>query len=74
MFAGGGFGGGLALGLGLIVLLEMRDKSIRTESDVELLLKLPALAMVPIVDPLRGSASRIVVRARSTNKSLPVSN
>ncbi len=51
LFAGGGFAGGLALGFGLIMFLEMRDKSIRTEGDVELLLKLPTLAMVPMIDP-----------------------
>jgi polysaccharide chain length determinant protein (PEP-CTERM system associated) len=74
LFAAGGFAGGLGIGFGLILLLEMRDKSIRTEGDVELLLKLPTLAMVPIIDPSRGAASRIVFRAQSASKSLPASH
>jgi protein tyrosine kinase modulator len=71
LFAGGGFGGGLALGLALILLLEMRDKSFRTESDVEALLKLPTLAMVPVLDASSSLASRIVFRARGADKALP---
>ena len=55
-FAGGGFGGGLVLGLALALLLEFRDKSLRTESDVEALLKLPILAMVPVMDKTKRGA------------------
>jgi protein tyrosine kinase modulator len=50
-----GFAGGLCLGLGMVMILEMRDKSVRTESDVEHYLKLPTLAMVP---PVGGAAVR----------------
>jgi polysaccharide chain length determinant protein (PEP-CTERM system associated) len=49
IFAGGGLAGGLALGLGIALLLEMRDKSLRSEQDVEFFLQLPTLAMVPVV-------------------------
>jgi polysaccharide chain length determinant protein (PEP-CTERM system associated) len=55
LFALGGFGGGLALGLGLAFLLEMRDTSLRTERDVEVSLQLPVLAMVPTIKPSSGS-------------------
>jgi polysaccharide chain length determinant protein (PEP-CTERM system associated) len=58
LFALGGFGGGLGLGLGLAFLLEMRDTSLRSERDVELLLRLPVLAMVPAIDPVSGSKRR----------------
>ncbi len=71
LFAAGGFGGGLALGLALTLLLEMRDKSFRTESDIEALLKLPTLAMVPVLDASSSLASRIVFRSRGTDKALP---
>ncbi|HZZ17065.1 MAG TPA: Wzz/FepE/Etk N-terminal domain-containing protein [Candidatus Sulfotelmatobacter sp.] len=49
LFAGGGLGAGLALGLGLTLWLELRDKSIRTEADVEAALDLPLLVSIPWV-------------------------
>ena len=51
LFAIGGLGGGLALGFGIAFLLEMRDTSMRTERDVEFVLRLPVLAMVPEIAP-----------------------
>jgi len=47
LFAGGGLGGGLVLGLALAMWLEFRDKSVRTEADVIALLDLPVLTQVP---------------------------
>ena len=62
LFAGGGFGGGLMLGLGLAMLMEMRDKSLRTESDVIAALDMPVLSQVPWVgtelDPSNPNAKR----------------
>jgi polysaccharide chain length determinant protein (PEP-CTERM system associated) len=49
LFAGGGLGGGLVLGLVLATWLEFRDQSIRTEADVIVLLDLPVLTQVPWV-------------------------
>jgi polysaccharide chain length determinant protein (PEP-CTERM system associated) len=49
LFAAGGLGGGLVLGLGLGLLLELRDKSLRSETDVTAALDLPVLAQVPWV-------------------------
>jgi len=49
LFAGGGLGTGLVLGLGLALWLEMRDKSIRTEADVEASLQMPVLVTLPWV-------------------------
>jgi len=51
IFAGGGLGGGLALGLGILYLLAALDSSMHSERDVEVCLKLPVLALVPTVDP-----------------------
>lgn len=56
MFAGGGLGGGLALGIGLALLLEMQDTSMRSEHDVEVVLRLPVLAMIPVIAPNSGKA------------------
>jgi len=49
LFAGGGLGAGLVLGLGLAFWLEFRDKCIRTEADAEAALELPMLVAVPWV-------------------------
>lgn len=50
LFAGGGAFGGLCLGFAIVLWLELRDKLIRTEQDVEFYLQAPTLALVPIVD------------------------
>ena len=64
LFALGGLGGGLALGLGLTFLLEMQDTSLRTERDVESLLRLPVLAMIPAIEPvLSKNNNKTTVRA-----------
>jgi uncharacterized protein involved in exopolysaccharide biosynthesis len=47
MFAAGGLGAGLALGMGLAMWLELRDKSIRNEQDVMAALELPMLVSMP---------------------------
>jgi len=49
LFAGGGLGAGLVLGLGLALWLELRDKSIRNEADVEASLQMPVLVSIPWV-------------------------
>jgi polysaccharide chain length determinant protein (PEP-CTERM system associated) len=51
LFAMGGLGGGFALGLAVAFLLEMRDSSLKTERDVEFILHLPVLAMIPEIEP-----------------------
>jgi polysaccharide chain length determinant protein (PEP-CTERM system associated) len=50
IFAGGGLAAGLALGLGITLLLELQDTSMRTEHDVEVVLRLPVLAMIPVIE------------------------
>lgn len=51
LFAAGGLGGGLVLGLGLALWIELRDKAIRTEKDVEAVMDLPTLVSVPWLGP-----------------------
>ena len=68
LFALGGFGGGLALGVGLAFFLEMRDTSLRTERDVELYLRLPVLATIPSIEFLSGSGPMLLVQ-QTTNHS-----
>jgi polysaccharide chain length determinant protein (PEP-CTERM system associated) len=58
LFAGGGLGAGLAISLALLYLLAMSDKSLHTERDVELALKLPVLALVPALELAGTGATR----------------
>jgi polysaccharide chain length determinant protein (PEP-CTERM system associated) len=47
IFVGGGFGAGLAVGVGILFLLAMMDKTIHSEREAEHYLKLPVLTVVP---------------------------
>ncbi len=72
LFAGGGLGGGLVLGLAIAILLELKDKSIRTEADIEALLQLPTLALVPSVIESAGRSRGFLSRVRNTEeRALP---
>lgn len=70
-FTLGGLGLGLVLGLGRIALGEARDKTLRTEEDVEFFLQLPTLANIPSVasaqrsaaKPTKGEGPRLVANA-----------
>jgi len=57
LFAFGGLAGGLGFGLAIAFLLEAQDTTLRTDKDVELLLKLPTLAVIPAIKPLRTNGS-----------------
>jgi polysaccharide chain length determinant protein (PEP-CTERM system associated) len=59
LFALGGLGGGLALGLGLAFLIELKDSSFKTERDVEVALQLPVLAMVPAIESLNSKKTKV---------------
>jgi polysaccharide chain length determinant protein (PEP-CTERM system associated) len=50
LFAGGGLGAGLVLGIIIAIWLELHDKSIRTENDAAAAMDLPLLVSVPWVD------------------------
>ncbi|HVB98382.1 MAG TPA: Wzz/FepE/Etk N-terminal domain-containing protein [Candidatus Dormibacteraeota bacterium] len=50
LFGGGGLLGGLCLGMAIALWLEIRDKAIRTERDIEFYLQVPTLALVPMID------------------------
>ena len=62
-FAGGGLGGGFALGLGILYLIAINDKSMYTERDVEVALKLPVLGLIPTFDVTASNAQRTARRA-----------
>jgi capsular polysaccharide biosynthesis protein len=58
-FGLGGLVGGLGLGIGLTLLLELRDTSLKSERDVEFSLRLPVLAMIPAVEPITTKKSAV---------------
>jgi polysaccharide chain length determinant protein (PEP-CTERM system associated) len=70
LFALGGLGGGLALGLGLAFLLEVQDTSFKTERDVELSLRLPVLALIPAVGSTARNKSRLPVKLPSAGRGI----
>lgn len=55
LFAAGGLGSGLLIGMVLALWLEMRDKSIRSEADVQASLQMPVLVSLPWVTEETGS-------------------
>jgi polysaccharide chain length determinant protein (PEP-CTERM system associated) len=70
LFAFGGLVGGLGLGLVIAVGLEARDTTLRGEHDVETILKLPTLALIPMINPKRNSLIGIT-RPRKTLEAPP---
>ena len=62
-----GLGAGLLFGLVLVVLLELRDGSLKTDADVEQVLRLPVVAIVPTMltdaDHARERRWRLMVSA-----------
>jgi polysaccharide chain length determinant protein (PEP-CTERM system associated) len=72
LFAMGGFGGGLALGLGLAFLMELKDSSFKTERDVEVALQLPVLAMIPAIEPLGSKKTKVQAGTRPVEAGVEV--
>jgi polysaccharide chain length determinant protein (PEP-CTERM system associated) len=58
LFALGGLGGGLALGVGIALFLELQNTSMRSERDVEFALRLPVLAIVPAIEPVSSKKTK----------------
>ncbi|MFB6420712.1 Wzz/FepE/Etk N-terminal domain-containing protein [Bradyrhizobium tunisiense] len=57
--------GGLALGIGLALLRDLMDRVFRTSSQVETVLELPCLSMVPLLPA--GKSPKIPVRLQKTD-------
>jgi len=69
MFAAGGLGAGLLLGLLIAALLEYRDTSLRNERDVWAFTKLPTLAVVSYIGKLDRPEPGHKFWKRSTRKT-----
>jgi polysaccharide chain length determinant protein (PEP-CTERM system associated) len=75
MFIGMGLAAGLALGFALLVLLEYRDSSFKTDEEIGALLSLPVLAVVPVMrsdQERRRLALRRVVLGLSLSSTVAV--
>ncbi len=68
LFAAGGLAGGLGIGFALAIALELKDKSLRNEADIEALLQLPTLALVPSVVEGVQSGHGLFSRVRKTDE------
>ena len=72
LFAAGGMGAGLALGLLVAIWLEFSDKSIRTENDAAAIMDLPLLISVPwLGEEGEGAAANGNGRRRFWGRSDP---
>ena len=54
-----GLGLGLFLGLLVVAVLEVRDRTFRSETDITDVLSLPVLALVPLVETARDRAVQV---------------
>jgi polysaccharide chain length determinant protein (PEP-CTERM system associated) len=74
LFAFGGLAGGLGFGLAIAFLLEAHDTTLRTESDVEHSLKLPTLAVIPLVTLTKGNGKDAAFKTSVKTSREPVEN
>ena len=68
LFSAGSFVVGFFLGIGLSALLEFQDKTLRTEREVEVFLKVPALATLPVFQPTGQKRGSLLDAFRPTPK------
>lgn len=73
LFAFGGLAGGLGFGLAIAFLLEAQDTTMKTERDIEHVLKLPTLAVIPAIEPSRGNGSNGPAKPIPAEKDEPIS-
>jgi polysaccharide chain length determinant protein (PEP-CTERM system associated) len=64
LFGASGLGIGLTIGIGIALLLEMKDKTIRTEGDVKFFLQVPTLALIPISHEILNGKKSFWTRLR----------
>jgi polysaccharide chain length determinant protein (PEP-CTERM system associated) len=71
LFAAGGLGTGLVIGMGLALWLELRDKAIRNEADVVASLQMPVLVSLPWVteDVQKNGSSKFWGREKDKTES-----
>ena len=68
LFSAGGFAFGFLLGAVFSAMLEFQDKTLRTEREVEIFLKVPALAILPVFEPSGKKRGSLLDAFRPTPK------
>lgn len=63
-FSAGGLIVGILVGIGIVLLLELGDKSLRDEKDIDFYLGVPTLAMIPVVENGAEVKSRLGWRTK----------
>lgn len=64
-FAAGGLAGGMTLALAILYLFMATDNTLHTEKEVEMYLKLPVLAGLPVMKSFAGNAGNAALLQRS---------
>jgi polysaccharide chain length determinant protein (PEP-CTERM system associated) len=72
LFGLGGLAGGLAIGFAIAFFQEAQDRTLRTDRDVEVLLKLPTLAMIQSFEPAKANRRNGVPKSGLERASKPV--
>lgn len=63
-FSGGGLIAGILVGIGVVLLLELGDKSLRDEKDIDFYLGVPTLALIPVIGNGNGAKAGLGWRGR----------
>lgn len=69
-FAAGGLVIGLMLGAGIALLIEMKDKALRDDRDIEFFLGVPTLALVPSLEDGQGGRLTFETTRRKLNAAV----
>jgi polysaccharide chain length determinant protein (PEP-CTERM system associated) len=74
LFGAEGFFGGLAFGLTIVFALEAQDTTVRSERDVERIVKLPTLGLIPFFDLQKNGSTNGQVKVGLAKAAEPMNS